>query len=245
MIVNYVPTGWQIIYQQAHALLAAQLLHQWPADLLAAPDQWVGLLAAAAQHDDEQPHWTGHYGLTPAGAPANFTMQPFSLEQATGVLRAARFQGRWRSLLTSMHLSTLYESMRGQQPEVDAFLDEQKASQQQWRRELKIKKADADRAYALLHWCDRLSLILCRHEVPEMGRALEIYQGPGGQTHEVLRPQPDGPLTVRPWPFGQPQFSVSVEATELHQLRFENDNELAAALQAAPITTLRWELAKA
>lgn len=241
MIVNYVPEGWQIIYQQAHALLAAQLLHQWPAPDLLPPDQWVGLLAATAQHDNAQPHWTGHYGLTPAGAPAAFTMQPFSLEQATGVLRAARFQGRWRSLLTSLHLSTLYEELRGQSKELDGFLDEQRASQQQWRRELKLKKAEADRAYALLHWCDRLSLILCRHEIPEMGRALEIYRGPNGHRHQISRPDPAGPLRVGPWPFREPRFEVSVEATVLNQLQFGTDDELAAALRAAPITTLRWE----
>lgn len=243
MIVNYVPEGWQIIYQQAHALLAAQLLHQWPAGLLP-PDQWVGLLAAAAQHDDEQPAWTGHYGLTPAGAPANFTMQPFSLEQATGVLRAARFQGRWRSLLTSLHLSTLYKELRGQKKEIDAFLDEQQANQQLWRRELHLKKADADRAYALLHWCDRLSLILCRHEIPEMGRALEIYQGPAGHTHTICQATPKSPLFVAPWPFREQQFEVSVEATLLGQLQFRNDAELSAALASAPITTLRWKFQK-
>ncbi|MBX0291565.1 DUF3891 family protein [Hymenobacter sp. HSC-4F20] len=241
MIVNYVPTGWQIIYQQAHALLAAQLLHQWPSFLPC--DQWVGLLAAAAQHDDEQENWDGHYGLTPAGAPANFTMKEFSLAQATGVMKAARFQGRWRSLLTSLHLSTLYEGLRGQQSELDTFLDEQLANQKRWLRELKIKKADAQQAYTLLHWCDRLSLILCRHELPEMGRTLEIYQGPDGQSYHVLQPQANGPVRVQPWPFREKQFMVSVEASALHQLQFQNDAELAQALRDAPIETLRWELA--
>lgn len=242
MIVNHTPAGWQIIYQQAHALLAAQLLHQWPPFL--PPDQWVGLLAAAAQHDDEQADWTGHYGLTPAGAPANFTMKEFSLEQATRLMHAARFQGRWRSLLTSLHLSTLYESLRGQQAETDAFLDEQLAHQKTWRRELKLKKAQTDQAYALLHWCDRFSLILCRQELPEMGRALEIYRGPDGHRHEVRRPTEDGPVQVQPWPFREAQFSVSVEASVLHQLQFAHDAELAEALREAPIETLRWELVK-
>ncbi|WBO83825.1 DUF3891 family protein [Hymenobacter yonginensis] len=242
MIVNHTPAGWQIIYQQAHALLAAQLLHQWPPFLPL--DQWVGLLAAAAQHDDEQADWTGHYGLTLAGAPANFTMKEFSLEQATRLMNAARFQGRWRSLLTSMHLSTLYESLRGEKPEIDQFLDEQLACQKTWRRELKLKKAEADQAYALLHWCDRLSLILCRQELPEMGRALEIHRGPDGYTHHVLRPTEDGPVQVQPWPFREPQLAVSVEASVLHQLQFRDDAELATALREAPIETLRWELAK-
>ena len=131
MIVNYTATGWEIIYQQAHALLAAQLAYAWPPTLL--PDRWVGLLAAIAQHDDEQADWQsrgGSYGLTPAGAPANFTQKPFSMEQARGVMAAARFQGRWRSLLTSLHLSCLYECLRGQKNEIDAFLDELRADQE-------------------------------------------------------------------------------------------------------------------
>lgn len=240
MIVNHTPNGWQIIYQQAHALLAAQLAWQWPPFL--PPDRWVGLLAAIMQHDDEQQRWRGHYGLTATGAPADFTQKAFSLEQATSVMHAARFQGQWRSLLTSLHLSFLYEPQRDQNKEQDTFLDEQKAQQQQWRRALHITKAEAQQAYALLQWCDRLSLVLCRHELPEMGRTLEISAGPDGRRYDVIRPTPAGPMHVLPWPFASPDFSVSVEAALLAQLQFANDKELAAALRAAPVQTLRWEL---
>ncbi|HEX8329154.1 MAG TPA: DUF3891 family protein [Hymenobacter sp.] len=243
MIVNSTPTGWQIIYQQAHALLAAQLAWAWPPTL--PPDLWVGLLAATAQHDDEQQDWHGHgghYGLTPAGAPANFTQKEFSLEQATGVLAAARFQGQWRSLLTSMHLSCLYEGLRGQEKQIDAFLDELHAGQLRWRRALKVKKAEAQAAYDLLHWCDRLSLIFCRDELPEMGRAVEIHRGPDDRGYTVRQPQPGGPVQVAPWPFAAPEIEVSVEASVLTQLQFRDDAELAAALRAAPVETLRWTL---
>ncbi len=243
MIVNSTPAGWQIIYQQAHALLAAQLAWHWTPTL--PPDRWVGLLAAITQHDDEQAAWLGrggHYGLTPAGAPANFTQKDFSMEQAAGVLAAARFQGRWRSLLTSLHLSCLYEGLRGQTKEIDGFLDELKASQQQWRRALKLTKAEADQAYALLHWCDRLSLILCRHEIPEMGRAVEISPGPDGTTHTLAQPVTDGPVVISPWPFQATKIEVSVEASVLTQLQFKDDAELAAALRAAPVEQLGWTL---
>ncbi|WP_191906449.1 DUF3891 family protein [Hymenobacter baengnokdamensis] len=245
--MNPLPTGWQVIYQQAHALLAAQLAWAWPAFLPA--DRWVGLLAAIMQHDDEQAAWHGrggHHGLTPAGAPANFTQVAFSLEQATGVLHAARFQGRWRSLLTSLHLSTLYEPLRGSNPATTAFLDELRASQSRWLKELHLTKTQARQAYDLLHWCDRLSLILCRQELPEMGRELEIYRAPlaaGRAAHYVC--QPDGPGTavvVRPWPFACKQLAVSVEAQQLHQLQFNDDAELAAALRQAPTKTLSWIL---
>ncbi len=248
MIVNPTPTGWQVIYQQAHALLAAQLAWAWPPFLV--PDRWVGLLAATAQHDDEQTAWHGrggHHGLTPAGAPANFTQQAFSAEQASGVLHAARFQGRWRSLLTSLHLSTLYEPLRGSQPATTAFLDELHASQARWQKELHLTKNQARQAYDLLHWCDRLSLILCRQELPEMGRAVEIYLDPLGASHRtahVVR-QPAGPGTtvvISPWPFAAKELVVSVEAQQLHQLQFRDDAELATALHQGPIETLSWTL---
>ena len=243
MLVNPKPDGWQVIYQQAHALLATQLAWHWPVSL--PPDRWVGLLAATAQHDDQQEGWHGrggHHGLTPAGAPANFTQLPFSMEQATGVLAAARFQGQWRSLLTAMHLSELYESLRGQKKGIDAFLDELQTKQTIWRKALKVRKNEARQAYDLLHWCDRLSLILCRHEIPEMGRAVEIYRGPDGVTHTLAQPIADGPLVVSPWPFREQELQVSVEASNLTQLQFRDDAELAEALRAAPVETLRWTL---
>ena len=243
MIVNSTPAGWQIIYQQAHALLAAQLAWHWPPTL--PPSRWVELLAAIAQHDDEQEDWHGrggHYGLTAAGAPANFTQKEFSMKQAAGVLASARFQGRWRSLLTSLHLSCLYEGLRGQSAETTSFLDDLRARQQQWRRALKITKAEAQQAYDLLHWCDRFSLILCRHELPEMGRALEITRGPDRRRYDVQRPDPAGTVRVQPWPFAVEEVELSIEASVLTQLWFRDDAELAAALRAAPIETLRWTL---
>jgi hypothetical protein len=248
MIVNPTPTGWQIIYQQAHALIAMQLAWAWPPFLPL--DRWVGLLAATAQHDDEQAPWHGrggHHGLTPAGAPANFTQVSFSLEQATGVLHAARFQGRWRSLLTSLHLSTLYEPLRDSQPATTTFLDELRANQARWTKELRLTKTQVRQAYDLLHWCDRLSLILCRNELPEMGRAVEIYPDPLGTGHRAphLVRQPAGPGTavvIAPWPFTTKELVVSVESQELHQLKFHDDAELSAALHHSAITTLSWTL---
>jgi hypothetical protein len=242
MIVNHTPNGWQIIYQQAHGLLATQLGWHWQP--FGPADRWVGLLAAIAQHDDEQPDWNGHYGLTPAGAPANFTMKEFSLEQATGVMHAARFQGRWRSLLTSLHMSTLYEELRGQNKQTDTFLDEQQVRQKRWMKELHLTRKETQRYYDLLHWCDRLSLILCRQELPEMGRSLEIYTGPDGQRYDVVRPEPDGPVSVQPWPFRETSFVVSIEVSTLQQLQFQDDAELAAALREAPIELLTWEFRK-
>ncbi|WP_205500272.1 DUF3891 family protein [Rufibacter psychrotolerans] len=239
MIVNPHEKGWEIIFQQAHALLAAEIGFAWRQAKW--PLQFMQTLAAIAQHDDGQKDWTGRYALTPAGAPANFTQLPFCLEQARQVMKEARFQGRWRSLLTSMHLSFLYEELRGQKKEWDAFLDEQLAYQKKWRQQLKVSRPDARYAYDFMQWCDRFSLILCRNELPEMERALEISNGPDQVRYEVTQLK-TGPVLVQPWPFQAKQLSLSVEARCLTQLQFNSDQELAEAMWQAPIHRKEWLL---
>ncbi|RNI28774.1 DUF3891 family protein [Rufibacter latericius] len=241
MIVNTHERGWEIIYQQAHALLAAEIGFAWRSDKR--PLHFMQTLAAIAQHDDGQKDWNGRYALTPAGAPANFTQLPFCLEQAQQVMKEARFQGQWRSLLTSMHLSFLYEELRGQKKDWDAFLDEQLASQKRWRQQLRISKAHAQYAYDFMQWCDRFSLILCRNELPEMERALEISNGPDQVRYEVTQLKA-GPVRVHPWPFQEKQVALSVEARCLTQLQFSSDQELATAMWQAPICRKEWILQK-
>ena len=86
MIVNLLPNGWECIYQQAHALLAARIGAHWHPDRRPVPERWAETIAALTQHDDGQDSWTGANGLTPAGAPAPFKLVPFSLAQAQRVV---------------------------------------------------------------------------------------------------------------------------------------------------------------
>ena len=258
MIVNLRPDGWECIYQQAHALLAARIGAHWRPAHRPVPGRWAETLAALAQHDDGQDPWTGANGLTPAGAPAPFKLVPFSLAQAQRVSAQARFQGQWRWLLTSLHLSNLYEPLRGHHgAETDAFLDEQRAGQATVRRHLKVTKPAAEAAYALLQFCDRLSLILCLNELPDDERRLEIGRAPNGTLHYCYRPgvgaggeltaAPDAPIpvVVTPWPFEAAAFTVDVEATYLTRLSFADDDDLAAALRAGEIRPRTWAFQRA
>lgn len=237
MIVNQIPEGWEIIYQQAHGLLAAELAFYLKPELQC--PNWVETLIAIANHDNRQRTWRGQDGLTPAGAPADFTLQPNNLEQTRALMHAVRFQGRWVTLLTSLHMSFLYEGRRGESKATDAFLDEQQEVQRHYRRSLRISRKQAAQAYALMQWCDRLSLILCRSELPAEERALEITSGPDGQVYFV-RQLTSGPVHVEPWPFAQPQVEAGVEYRVLKQLQFKNDEELAQALQQAEIKYKQW-----
>ncbi|ARS36790.1 DUF3891 family protein [Pontibacter actiniarum] len=239
MIVNPIPEGWEVIYQQAHGVLAAQLAFHLKPELHCR--HWAETLIAIANHDNRQRTWRGKDGLTPAGAPADFTLQPNTLEQARALMHDVRFQSRWVALLTSMHMSYLYESRRGEGKATDAFLDEQLALQQGCRKSLRLSQKEAQQAYAVMQWCDRFSLILCRNELPADERRLEITTGPDGKPY-FLQQQQQGGITVTPWPFAAPRVEVQVECRVLEQLQFGSDKELAQALHQVEVRYKKWEL---
>jgi hypothetical protein len=250
VIVNATQKGWEVIYHRAHALLAAQLAGQWKRQN--APARLYETLAAISHHDDLEKEWEED-NLTEGGAPMDFTLnQETSVKQLADMVNNARYRGRWVTLLTSMHISRLNESKRGQSSEMDKFLDEQLQNQQNWREELDIEKEEVDAAYAFMQWCvdakrlvvrHRLSLILCQHELPADERFLEISIGPDKQRYEIMQ-RSDRLVTVQPWPFQDHQFTVNVEACNLEQLKFDSNAELTQALQQAPIKVLEWTFVK-
>lgn len=253
MIVNQTETGWEIIYQRAHGLLAGQIAAHWRVE--ERPVRWIETLAAIIQHDDSGREWEDEDQLTPAGAPKHFRIGSGTpaLVQPQEVIINSQYQGRWVALLTSMHASFLYESMRGDDPKIDLFLDQQLANQQRWRKELKLTKREVEAAYMLVQWSDAISLILCQRQLPPGGRSLEISTGPDGTRYDVrLREdlssedkahagtQEQITVTVDPWPFEEVDFTVSIEATYLDQLIFESDVELQKALKDGIIQPISW-----
>lgn len=241
MIVNPIQAGWEVIYQPAHALLAAQIASHWRANQR--PTRWIETLVALAQHDDEAQEWKERNHLTESGAPLDFTMpQAPSLKQPARVTSELQHKGQWASMLISMHTTFLYSHLRSEGPEFAAFIDEQEEHQKEWRTALRITKKEADAAYALFQWCDRMSLILCQRELPDGERALEVSAGPDGTRYDVLCRETG--VTVNPWPFEEKSFSVTVESFQLSQLSFKDDHELQTVLDKTPVTELTWEFHK-
>lgn len=243
MIVNQTREGWEIIYHRAHALLAAQIASAWHR-----PDRVERVaetIAAIAQHDDLEREWQGDH-LTPAGAPLDFTLSdaaPGFVEPWRRLIEGARYRGRWVALLTSMHVSFLTAPQAGQDKTLDAFRADLDAQQKGWRKELGVTKEEAERSYAFLQWCDRLSLILCQRQLPDRERRLEISPGPDGVVYDLWQ-RADGVVVVEPWPFRADGLALSVDACTLQQLSFASSEELVAALKEAPTAELRWELAR-
>ena len=241
MITNLTENGWEVIYHRAHALLAAQLAGQWKRSK--SPIRLFETIAAISHHDDLEREWEGNE-LTPAGTPLDFTLEKStSIEKLRELTTNARYRGRWVALLISRHVSYLNEAKRGESKEMDKFLDEQLEHQKQWQKELNLTQEEVDSAYAFMQWCDRLSLILCQHEVPVDQRALEISKGPDGKRYDIVELS-DGKITVKPWPFEDEQFTVNVEASYLTQVTFKDNAELTKALKAAKLDLLEWTFAK-
>ncbi|MCA0454687.1 MAG: DUF3891 family protein [Chloroflexi bacterium] len=241
MIVNPTQNGWEVIYQPAHALLAAKIAAHWRADQR--PQRWLETLVSLAQHDDESGDWSGNGHLSEVGAPLDFSLRERpSLDQPELVTDELQSKGQWAALMISMHMSFLYEHLRDESREYAAFLDQQLDHQKAWRSALKVSKKEADEAYALFQWCDRMSLILCRRELPDAERALEVSPGPDGTRYDVV--YKDEVVTVQPWPFEESHFTVSVESIQLEQLRFKDDPELLKALRQTPVTELSWAFKK-
>jgi hypothetical protein len=237
MIVNQTDTGWEIIHQQAHGLLAVQAAMRWRVDKR--PVHWIETLIALTEHDDGQEPWEGRNHLTTAGAPLPFQIPEYSVEQCHNMIEIGLQKSRWNALMLSMHTQFLYEEKRGVDKELDAFLNQQTTNQTKWRRQYKATKADAAYAYDFVQWCDALSLVLCLDQVPPEGRRLEVSKGPDGLSYTIFE-QPDGTLGMEPWPFDEPKFSVHVETFQLNKLVFDDDEELYNAIQDAPVALREW-----
>lgn len=237
MIVNATDQGWDIIFQRTHALLAGKIAMHWQDK--PSPERWVETLAAIIDHDDGQKDWRQGTHLTDAGAPMDYAIQVVELAQARRVVDNARYRSQWIALLTSMHTSALYERLRGQNSETDAFLDEQLSYQKKLQHSLKIGKKAAEATYNLMFLCDACSLILCKDEVPAGGRKLEIGHTPDQKSLFIYEKNANL-YSVTPWPFEPHSFHLSVEVFQLEQMTFKDDQELYEALDQAKTFTKAW-----
>ena len=241
MIVNQAEHGWNIIFQRAHAILAAQIAMHWKVD--ERPKPWTELVAAIANHDDGQRDWIGKNHLTDAGAPLNFMLQPPDVVQAKEIVDNARYRSRWTAILTSMHTTALYESWRGTDDALDRFLDEQQNYQRKLARSLAVPIQRARDTYQLMYFCDALSLILCKDQIPPEGLHLEVTQLPLGETAEIYTLE-DESYQLSPWPWEDNDVILNTEVYRLKQLSFKNDQELYEAFDQADISIKKWRFLK-
>ncbi len=243
MIVNSLKDGWEIIYQRAHANLAAMILSGWNKsdDIYRRTETMI----AVAQHDDQEMFWDDSVHLSKKGAPLDFLQGTLdtTIEQVPFVIANAYRQGLWIALMISMHNTCLYEPQRGTKVAVDEFLDTLQKHQTDWRKQLGISKAVVEKSYAYMLFADTLSLILCRRQLPLQGRRLEVSPTPDNDMVLVYQREDDS-LTIEPWIFEETQMEFSLETRRLDQLSFKSEAEFKKALDEARIEIVTWNFRK-
>jgi hypothetical protein len=223
------PDGDDVICigQPAHAWLSGQMARQWRPR----PEPYEEVCLAATQHDAGMADWDANPELNPeTGLPQSFMEMQLSTHLGLWSHAPHRVlpQSRYAALLVSMHGTALYEmrDLDRMSPEdaarVKAYLDEQRALQHHLSGDL---DQDRIRANQQLLWAwDYLSLALClRWE----GRSV------GGTTYTGT--------TFEPWPFRDESVTLKTEGRRLAG-RFEDEEEMRAALASAPWETLEFHL---
>jgi hypothetical protein len=89
-----------------------------------------------------------------------------------------------------------------------------------------------------VRWGDRLSLILCRRQLPARDRWLDVAPAPDGTIIRVQERDEGG--IVDPWIFQEDEVQVSVEVRRLRQLKFETEEEFRNAMEQADVEERFW-----
>jgi len=241
MIVNYQQTGWEVITQRAHGIVAAQVGMHWKTK--ERPARWMETLLAIAEHDDAEVELAGENLLTETGGPLNFKMKRFDLDHCEQLSMLTITKSRYIALLTSMHIEFLHQKEEKENIELHKFLDQQRQLQDKWRTELGIDKKEAERIYYLLEWCDAFSLLVCQKQLQPEKRGIEISTGPDRVVYQLFQIG-EGALTVEPWPFETNTFTINYESREINKLRFETSAEFRKAFIDAPVKDNNWEITK-
>jgi hypothetical protein len=232
MIVNYIETGWEIITQRAHGLLAAEICLHWKKDKQ--PARWLETLIATAEHDDVYNELENENLLTDQGGPRDFKMTSFDKEDAERLMKMASTKSAYIALLISRHIQFVH----GEDAAARSFCTMLKNSEKKWLSAAGCTRAEIDQSYSLLEFCDAFSLLLCQQLIQPEQRSIEISNGPDKINYQ-MHATADNCITVNPWPFEVDAFEVRYESRKLNQLTFSDIAEFRESIdQVQPLNII-------
>jgi hypothetical protein len=238
MIVRAVETDLWLITQPDHASLAAQMMDGWQTEGLPGRSTRAAALFATAVHDVG---WTDVDALPvvdpQTGLPIDFMNAPVTVKQDVWrhALTLLPARSTYATALVAQHALTIFRRYRGH-PAWIAFFDEMERARDHWFTADPHDDDSSRRAidppadqrltflqdYATVRIGDVLSLAFCN-----LWTSLELVEG-----YAVVMAGSE--LTVTPDPFGGIRLPISVRARRIARRRYETDEDLRAALSAAP-----------
>jgi hypothetical protein len=215
------------IGQPAHAWLSGQMARNWRPT----PEPYEEVCLAATQHDTGMADWDARPELNrETGLPQSFMEMALDTHLRLWSHAPQRVlpQSRYAALLVSMHGTALYEmrDLDRMSPEdaarVREYLDDQRALQAHLATGLDA--VQIKRNQKLIWVWDFLSLALC---LRWDGRSVGCLTYTG--------------TTFEPWPFKDESVTLKTEGRRLAG-RFDDEEKMRAALDAAPWVTLEFRL---
>lgn len=256
MIVSRRPEGLVLVRQVDHQAQCELMAEAWGNADFARPDPYGPLVEAAACHDEGWREWEDAPEIDADGMPIDFP----DLDRArhTGLYRLsiaeAVSRGPRTGLLVSMHGQGLYERRlgldgpppprEGRRPEIVGFLAEQEGRQGELRARIgddAALRAWAWDGYRLLQAWDTLSLYLLWKALPagRDGTLTGVPRAPGDAGVDLrLEPDGDAACVCHPYPFAAPEVVLPVAARVIPDRPYASNEDLRAALAAAPAVTL-------
>ena len=236
MIVGHQKEGWRIVSHYTHGLLSGKIASQLQTELM--PDNWVDVLTAIVEHDDQLQDFDEKDYLTESGSPKDFTMGGGTDREiflrAERIYATAMQKSQLIALLVGRHLQFLYEDLSQKYKPMKKLLDRIMKLGKVQRRLYKLNKGDENSMYDMMLFSDRSSLILCQQKVPVLGRKLEINHSIGGKTYFISRLD-ENSLTVEPWVFKTEKFELEFEYRLLETMSFKDNSELKTAIEDAKV----------
>lgn len=232
MIVNKVKNGYIIVYQAAHGLLAGKIASHLSTNLKSI--HWLDLQQAIYHHDDHQLNFNEKTFLSENGIPIDFADDEENIRSLLKRMNSIADQAFKKSgfiyLIIVEHLHFLYADKQSQSKMINDFFERQKLVQQRMRTTYKLSKDEVLSEYEILRFCDRLSLILCKDQIPEMGRELEINTSINGKKYYISG-EKNNSLSIRPWIFKEEDFHLNIEVRTLQEASFKSETHFKKSLE--------------
>jgi len=260
-------TGWWLITHPDHARLAGAFAAAWGNAQFRRPEPRVRVLHGIASHDDGWATRDAHPSITRQGKPSAFSNElvgKYSAFEEIDIQDYLSVRDRavqivagndpYAGLLISMHtcnLLTAHADRSTIAPEgltlLDAFLNRQRDFQSQLLATIAADTTltPAEKAeqtilehFRLLQACDNLSLLTC---VAFASPAHLLHPLPlnNGKTAEVkVLPIAPRHFRVAPWPFAEPELTLTFPARHVAGTLFTSSQSLDAAFNAAPVEQL-------
>lgn len=231
MIVNRTKKGIHIIYHAAHGLLAGKIANNIAKDFR--PKHWFETLIAVTEHDDRQLNFNEKKYLSEAGIPIDFTEENPTINEIVKrmkrVISETKNKSAYTRLLITYHLEFLYGNLKSKSKKIKRFFDDETKVNQETLKIYGLSESNSRTDYQFLRFCDRLSLILCTDETPELGRSLEINKSINNTTYTISKNE-DGVFKIEPWIFEMDKFQLLVEERILKQTTFSSSKAFKATL---------------